>query len=134
MTIALAGPAQVCEAQPTENNQGQCMPKTASKLDLEIYRRQSVICKAFAHPKRIHMLDLLGKGECTVSELQKELGVSKANMSQHLSVLRSAGVVNTRRNGKQVFCALAIPEVKNACHLLREVLRSQLRQQHKLIV
>lgn len=110
------------------------MPKSASKLDLEIFQRQAMICKSFAHPKRIQMLDLLGKGECAVSELQKELGVSKANMSQHLSVLRSAGVVSTRRNGKQVYCALAIPEVKNACHLLREVLRSQLRQQHKLVI
>jgi len=108
------------------------MPK--SKFDIEIFERQSVICKAFAHPKRLQLLDLIGKGERSVSELQEELGVSKANMSQHLAVLRAAGVVSTRRNGKQVYCALAIPEVKNACHLLREVLRSQLRQQHKLIV
>ena len=110
------------------------MPKRASKLDLEIFERQAVICKAFAHPKRLQLLDLIGGGERAVAELQQELGVSKANMSQHLSVLRSTGVVNTRRIGKQVFCALAIPEVKSACHLLREVLRSQLRQQHKLVV
>jgi len=110
------------------------MPKRASKLELEIFERQAVICKAFAHPKRLQLLDLIGGGERAVAELQKELGVSKANMSQHLSVLRSTGVVNTRRLGKQVFCALAIPEVKSACHLLREVLRSQLRKQHKLVV
>jgi len=110
------------------------MPKRASKLDLEIFERQAVICKAFAHPKRLQLLDLIGKGERPVAELQEELEVSKANMSQHLSVLRSAGVVSTRRSGKQVYCALAIPEVKSACHLLREVLRSQLRQQHKLVV
>jgi ArsR family transcriptional regulator len=110
------------------------MPKCASKLDLEIFERQAVICKAFAHPKRLQLLDLIGKGERAVADLQEELGVSKANMSQHLSVLRSAGVVTTRRKGKQVYCALAIPEVKSACHLLREVLRSQLRQQHKLVI
>jgi ArsR family transcriptional regulator, virulence genes transcriptional regulator len=110
------------------------MPKHASQLDLEIFERQSVICKAFAHPKRLQLLDLIGKGERAVAELQVELNVSKANMSQHLSVLRSAGVVTTHRNGKQVYCALAIPEVKNACQLLREVLRSQLRQQHKLVL
>jgi DNA-binding transcriptional ArsR family regulator len=110
------------------------MPKCTNKLDLEIFERQAVICKAFAHPKRLQLLDLIGKGERPVGELQEELGVSKANMSQHLSVLRGAGVINTRRNGKQVYCALAIPEVKSACQLLREVLRSQLRQQHKLVV
>lgn len=110
------------------------MRKCASKLDLEIFERQAVICKAFAHPKRLQLLDLLGMGERAVAELQEELDVSKANMSQHLSVLRSAGVVSTRRNGKQVYCALAIPEVKSACHLLREVLRSQLRRQNKIVV
>lgn len=110
------------------------MRTCASKFDLEIFERQSRICKAFAHPKRLQLLDLIGNGELPVAEIQKQLRVSKANMSQHLSVLRSAGVVTTRRNGKQVYCALAIPEVKSACHLLREVLRSQLRQQHKLIV
>lgn len=110
------------------------MPKCATNLDLEIFERQATICKAFAHPKRLHLLDLIGKGERSVGELQEELGVSKANMSQHLSVLRGAGVISTRRNGKQVYCALAIPEVKSACQLLREVLRSQLRRQHKLVV
>jgi len=121
------------ESRNQQDNE-DTMPKCASKLDLEIFQRQAVICKAFAHPKRLQLLDLIGKGERPVAELQEELGVSKANMSQHLSVLRSAGVVSTRRNGKQVYCALAIPEVKSACHLLREVLRSQLRQQHKLVV
>ncbi len=110
------------------------MSKCSSHPDFEIFQRQAVICKAFAHPKRLQLLDLLGKGECPVGELQEKLGVSKANMSQHLSVLRSAGVVSTRRNGKQVYCSLAIPEVKSACHLLREVLRSQLRRQHKLVM
>lgn len=108
--------------------------RCTSKFDLEIFARQAVICKAFAHPKRLQLLDLIGGGERPVAELQEELGVSKANMSQHLSVLRSAGVVSTRRNGKHVYCALAIPEVKNACHLLRQVLRSQLRQQHRLVL
>ena len=110
------------------------MRKCVPTLDLEIFQRQAVICKAFAHPKRLQLLDLIGNGERPVSELQEQLGVSKANMSQHLTVLRSAGVVSTRREGKQVYCALAIPEVKSACHLLREVLRSQLRKQHKLVL
>jgi DNA-binding transcriptional ArsR family regulator len=110
------------------------MRKCASPLDLEIFQRQAVICKAFAHPKRLQLLDLIGKGERPVSELQEELCVSKANMSQHLTVLRSAGVVSTRRDGKKVYCALAIPEVKSACQLLREVLKSQLRRRHKLVI
>lgn len=111
------------------------MPRSNNNsVDSEVFERQAVICKAFAHPKRLQMLDLIGKGERTVSELQETLELSKANMSQHLSVLRAAGVVVTRREGKQVYCALAIPEVKEACHLIREVLRSQVRKQHRLSV
>lgn len=90
-----------------------------------------MICKAFAHPKRLQLLDLLGRGEQRVSVLQKTLGVSRANFSQHLSILRSAGVVNTRRNGREVNCFLALPEVKQACHLIREVLRGQVRKQRR---
>jgi DNA-binding transcriptional ArsR family regulator len=105
---------------------------TKNDIEHEIFERQAGICKAFAHPARLHLLDLLGKGECGVGSLQDELGITKANMSQHLTILKSAGVVVTRRNGKQVHASLAIPEVKEACHLIRKVLRTQIRKQHKL--
>jgi ArsR family transcriptional regulator len=75
---------------------------------------------------------LLGRGERGVGKLQNELGVTKANISQHLTILKSAGVVITRRSGKQVYAALAIPEVKQACQLIHKVLRTQLRKQHRL--
>jgi DNA-binding transcriptional ArsR family regulator len=88
-----------------------------------LYERQAEVCKAFANPTRIHILDLLAKRERSVSELQSALQVSKANLSQHIGILRSVGTVNTRRNGKQVFCALAFPEVKQACLCMRDVLR-----------
>jgi DNA-binding transcriptional ArsR family regulator len=88
-----------------------------------IYERQAQVCKAFANPTRIHILELLGRKERSVSELQGALGVSKANLSQHMAILRSAGTVVTRRKGKHVYCALAYPEVKQACLLIREVLR-----------
>jgi DNA-binding transcriptional ArsR family regulator len=51
-----------------------------------------------------------------------------------MTVLKSAGVVVTRREGKQVFFSLAIPEVKQACHLIRDVLRAQIRNERELAV
>jgi ArsR family transcriptional regulator, virulence genes transcriptional regulator len=98
------------------------------KLNREIFERQAVICKAFANPIRLEMLDLLGKGERIVGDLQKELGISKANMSQHIAVLKGAGVVTTRRDGKQFYCSLTIPEVTQACQLIHNVLRAQVRK------
>src|SRR5687767_15344364 len=101
--------------------------------ETEIYERQARICKAFAHPGRLQILDLLGHGERGVSELQETLGVSKTSMSQHLSVLKSAGVLATRREGKQIYCSLAMPEVKQACQMIRKVLQTQIAASHRLI-
>ena len=89
--------------------------KIPNQRETEIYERQARICKAFGHPGRLQILDLLGERERPVSELQEALGVSKTSLSQHLSVLKSAGVLATRREGKQIYCSLAMPEVKQAC-------------------
>ena len=103
-------------------------------LDKEVFERQARICKAFANPIRLRMLDLLGKRDWQAGELQRELGITKANLSQHLSILKSAGIIVSRRDGKQVSCSLAMPEVKNACQLIRNVLKIQIRAQRKLPV
>jgi ArsR family transcriptional regulator len=95
----------------------------ASRENGYLYERQAQICKAFANPTRLHILDLLGRKARGVSELQAALGVSKANLSQHLGILRNLGTIVTRRNGKQVYCALAFPAIKQACGLMRQVLR-----------
>jgi DNA-binding transcriptional ArsR family regulator len=99
--------------------------KRKSNGEHEVYERQAVICKAFANPTRLHLVELLTHGECWVSELQEGLGISKANLSQHLAILRSAGVVATRREGKQLHCDIAMPEVKQAMGLLRTMLKAQ---------
>ena len=109
------------------------MPTLNQKTtDDEIFERQAQICKAFAHPGRLRILDRLGKGERGVSELQKELGFSKTALSQQISILKSAGVLSTRRNGKQIYCSLAMPEVKEACQLIRGVLRAQIAANNRL--
>ena len=111
------------------------MMKTGqSETEAVVFDMQVRILKAFANPVRLHMLDLLGKREYTVSELQSELNITLSNVSQHLAILKSAGVVSVRRNGKQVYCFLTLPEVKHACHMIRDVLRAQLRKGRKLLV
>lgn len=92
-----------------------------------IYDRQAVVCKAFANPTRLHLLDLLGRGEVGAGALQEKLGISKANLSQHLSILRAAGVVSTRREGKRLLAELSSPQIKEACYQMRNVLKSQSR-------
>ena len=102
--------------------------KTNGRLAREIFERQANLCKAFANPVRLEMLDLLGSGEWVLGDMQERLGISKANLSQHLAVLKAAGVISTRRQGRHFFCTLAIPEVKQACQLIHNVLRAQVRK------
>lgn len=113
------------------------VPHKSSKLaslDEQVLEKQVRICKAFANSTRLQMLDLLGQRDWPASELQQELLISKPNLSQHLAVLRAAGVISTRREGKQVYCSLAFPEVKSACRLIRDVLRAQIREGQRLTV
>jgi ArsR family transcriptional regulator len=107
--------------------------KRKNDTNNEIFERQARICKAFAHPARLQILDLLGYGEKGITELQGELGISKTGMSQHVAILKSVGVITTRRNGKQIYCSLAMPEVKQACQLIRKVLHAQISGSNRLI-
>ncbi|MFN7992446.1 MAG: metalloregulator ArsR/SmtB family transcription factor [Bryobacteraceae bacterium] len=111
------------------------MPRACKpEPDEQVFEMQVRICKAFANSTRLRMLDLLAKREYSVSELHSILGITLPNISQHLSILRSAGVVTTRRDGKQIYCSLTLPEVKQACQLIRDVLRAQLRNGRRLVV
>lgn len=92
------------------------------------YERQATLCKAFANPTRLHLLDVLSKGEAGASQLQERLGVSKANLSQHLALLRAAGVVATRREGKRLLAGLSFPEIAEACQHMRLILKRQDRK------
>jgi len=99
------------------------MKRKTSRENRENYQQQASICKALANPTRLHLIEMLGRKECWASELQEGLGISKANLSQHLSVLKAAGVVATQRDGKQLYCGIALPEVKQASLLLRNLTR-----------
>jgi ArsR family transcriptional regulator len=107
---------------------------TRRKIDEELYERQVRICKAFANPTRLRLLDLVARRDYLAADLHKQLSISKANLSQHLAILKAAGVVVTRREGKRIHCHLAIPEVKKACTLIRNVLRAQIRNGSHLSV
>ena len=107
--------------------------KRKADANTEIFERQARICKAFAHPRRLQILDALGDGEKGISDLQSALGISKTGMSQHVAILKAVGVITTRRDGKMMYCSLAMPEVKQACQLIKKVLHAHITGSHKLI-
>jgi ArsR family transcriptional regulator len=67
------------------------------------------IFKALGHPARLAMVAALGKGECCVCKLQELVGSDMSTVSKHLTVLRSAGLVESEKRGKQVFYSLRLP-------------------------
>lgn len=72
-----------------------------------IYEQFSRIGKAVSSPKRLELLDLLCQSERTVEALSKETGLTVANASQHLQVLRSARLVEAEKTGLYVTYRLA---------------------------
>jgi ArsR family transcriptional regulator len=86
------------------------------------------ICKTLANPKRLEILNALQGGEVSVSQLVRRLRLPKANVSQHLALLRSRGVVSARREGLNVYYRVANPKIIQACNLMREVLMEHLDQ------
>jgi ArsR family transcriptional regulator len=85
--------------------------------------RSAAIAKALADAKRLCVVERLADGERSVSELSRDVGCQVPNMSQHLAVLRSAGIVATRRDGSTVFYRLADPSVLEVYRLLQQVAR-----------
>jgi ArsR family transcriptional regulator len=96
-----------------------------------IYDLQAEICSALASPVRLHILDLIASGEKTASDLLETLQIPKANLSQHLSVLRDAGIIKSRKEGQFHFMSLAIPRIKDACLLVRSLLMEKIAMEEK---
>ena len=88
--------------------------------------------KALASGRRIELLDVLANGERTVEVLASEVGLTVANASQHLQVLRQAGLVATRREGTWVYYRLAAPEVFGLWRALRTLAASRLVEVERL--
>ena len=95
---------------------------------LERYRLHAEICKVLTDPKRLMLLDALRGGERSVGELAGAIGVTLPNASQHLAVLRSAGLVDGRRTGTTVNYRLAEPAIATACDIIHAIVTRRLAQ------
>lgn len=87
------------------------LPKSA-------FVRNAVIYKFLANPKRLEILNRIKHKEYTVDGLAKTLRVSKANISQHLALLRHARLVVVRRSGKNAYYRISDPRIVAPCRAL----------------
>ncbi|MFA6107860.1 MAG: metalloregulator ArsR/SmtB family transcription factor [Candidatus Latescibacterota bacterium] len=91
------------------------------------------IAGAFASPKRIEIIDLLAQGERPVEAIAQEAGLTVANTSRHLQVLKGANLVAARRAGVQVFYRLADPMVWRGYRALQTLAEARLAEVGRLV-
>ena len=89
------------------------------RLDSTRLERAAEVLKVVAHPVRLRIVELLEGAELTVGEIQERLGATQSNTSQHLSQMRTRGVLAARREGTQVHYSIANPDVVKVIHCIR---------------
>ena len=106
------------------------MPFTSGK---PVAEAKAELFRALAHPARIRVLELLAEREHTVGELAQLTGLEISHLSQQVSVLRRAGVVDSRRVKSTVICALRDPQTAELLAVARRLISRNLRQDQELL-
>ena len=101
-------------------------------MSKKLFEIHADICKTLGNAKRIEILNALENRELTVGELAGILGISPANVSQHLAIMRQKGILTTRREGINIYYRISNPKVSQACALMREVLLEKLKEGQKI--
>lgn len=99
----------------------------------ELYNLHAEICKVFSNPIRLEILNLLRDKSRSVTELVKKSGLTQANISQHLSIMKSKGIVISDRKGKNIYYKLTNPRIIKAFDIMREVLAERLKKEERIL-
>jgi len=95
--------------------------KNKRELKNSIYNEIARIAKAFSNPNRLEILDFIVNGAKPVEDIALQTGISIANASQHLQILKKERLVKTSKNGNQVFYSLVSIEVYMVWKSLRDL-------------
>ena len=106
---------------------------TDKNMEEKIFQMHAEVCKSLASPIRLKIINSLCEEEKSVEELTKLLGLQKANLSQHLAILRQRKLLTTRRAGLNIYYSIANPKLIQACDILREILFEQIQEDEKLV-
>jgi rhodanese-related sulfurtransferase len=90
------------------------------------------VAKALGSGRRAEIVDLLANGERSVDSIASEIEMSVANASQHLQILRRAGLVSSRRQGTSIFYRLASPDVVKLWRALQSVASDRVAEVDRL--
>lgn len=92
-----------------------------SPLPKEAYNKNALVYKILANSKRLEILNILKVRESSVEELIAITKLPKANISQHLALLRHSGLVIARREGLNVYYKIVDPRIVEPCKILHEL-------------
>ena len=103
------------------------MPSTMQDFKAELFR-------TLANPVRIRILEVLrDAGSLTVGDIQQRVGVESSNVSQHLSILRTHGLVATRRDGTSIWYSVVATDVYKLLDVARAIFEKQLTAQTRVL-
>ncbi len=89
-------------------------------IDPDLLTRAAETIKLLGHPERLKIVEILETGESTVSDIQAELEMPQAIVSQHLAKLRGLGIVAARRDGVHVYYRVQEPKVRHILECIRK--------------
>jgi len=92
----------------------------SQRIDTGVLERAARVIRILGHPLRLRLLEALEAGERNVADLQVEVGVSQALVSQQLAILRAEGVVASRRDGPRVYYRIVEPKVSHILDCIRQ--------------
>jgi DNA-binding transcriptional ArsR family regulator len=95
------------------------------QLPDELLERIAHRFRAMSNPVRLKILHSLREGELSVSAILERVGGSQANASKHLTVLRTAGLVASRRDGASVYYRIGDEAVFSLCEVVCDSLHSR---------
>ncbi|MGA2916053.1 MAG: metalloregulator ArsR/SmtB family transcription factor [Sedimentisphaerales bacterium] len=104
-----------------------------NKLRKTVYDRQAEVLKALAHPLRIAILDYLKDGEQCVCDIAKYVGSERSNVSRHLAVMVSCGVLESRKEGLNVIYRLKARCILDFLECATTCLKQQASESKKLL-
>ena len=98
-----------------------------------LFAEFAAVAKALGHPERLEILEMLAQGERSVDALAGRMGLPIANVSQHLRLMRQAGLLTSRRAGKHIHYSLSDPSVLALTGALQRVAERNLSQVREVL-
>jgi ArsR family transcriptional regulator len=100
---------------------------------IKLFEKQAEIAQAIGHPLRIAVIDFLKNGEQCVCDIAEHIGAERSNVSRHLSVMVSAGVLEHRKVGLKVLYKLKCPCILDFFTCISGVLKEQAKESKDLL-